>query len=83
MKNSVFRPSIDLHELLLITRHCIEQRENLAKQRARLAAQQQIQRELRRTLSRGKITAQHGVFTLKMSAVIWFARTARWTSKKT
>ena len=40
MQKLVFRPSVDLHDLLLITRHCIEQRENLAKQRARLRAQQ-------------------------------------------
>jgi hypothetical protein len=49
MKNSVFRPSIDLYELLVISRHCVKQREELAKQRARLSAQQQ---ELRKVQSK-------------------------------
>jgi hypothetical protein len=49
MQKLVFRPSVDLHDLLLITRHCIEQRENLTKQRARLRA---LQKKLQAAQSR-------------------------------
>lgn len=72
--STVFRPSIDLNELLLISRNCMKQREALTKQRARLATQQRKQREVQCKLSRSKITGKHGPPTLKISAVIWSAR---------
>ena len=79
MKNSVFRPSVDLYELLLITRHCIEQREKLAKQRARLSAQQRRLREVPGKLIRSVITSEPVVRIQKMeivSEVVWFAKVA-------
>lgn len=71
MMSSVFRPSIDLYELLLISRNCIKQGEKLAKQRARLSAQRRRQRELRckRLKSRtivGRVSAGR-----EWSEIIW------------
>jgi len=77
MKNSVFRPSIDLHELLLITKHCIEQREKLTQQRARLSAQQRTLREVQSKSIRSVITAGPVMRIQKLetvSEVVWSLR---------
>jgi len=79
MKKSVFRPSIDLYELLLITRHCIEQREKLAKQRTRLSAQQRTLREVQSKSIRSVITGESVVRIQKLetvSEVVCFSKVA-------
>ena len=79
MMNSVFRRSIDLHELLLITRHCTEQREKLAKQRARLCAQQCKLQEAQGRMLLNVITDAPVVRVQKLtiiSEIVWFAKVA-------
>ena len=74
MLKSRFRQSPDFRELQLISRRCIEQREELTEQRERLVEQRARQREfnmkrLRRLLTDKSVAPALKLKTLR--AVVW------------
>ena len=67
MSQSRFRQTRDFRQLLLISRHCISQRENLIEQRERLTAQRERLKKFKMKRFRRLLTDKSVAPALKLA----------------